>query len=386
MSKLKHAVQLSTEKFDIDLLDSSNYVGVDNLLPNKMGKGEARSFPKTGKLNSFNSGDILIGNIRPYLKKIWLADHSGGASPDVLVLRVGTNYDSNFIFQILKNDAFFGYIMRGSKGTKMPRGDKDHILEFDLPNVEFSIQKQYGNFYRCIDLLVRNNNFIINKHHDVLKRLYKYLFCNSISKNSKFQENQKLSVIVDQITTGLNPRSNFKLGVGENFYVTIKNIENGSIILNEKCDKIDSSALQIIQKRSKLEIGDVLFTSIEPVGLTYLIQEPPRNWNINESVFSIKRKKTFNFPSYLYYLLSSIEMKNYARNVSTGSIHKGIRHTELLNFEFTLPDRSFIRFFEDQASPILKEIHRLKQENFNLEIMATQFLVPFTQQQIHIGS
>ena len=88
-------------------------------------------------------------------------------------------------------------------------------------------------------------------------------------------QNLSLGEVVANTGTGLNPRDNFVLGEGDNFYVTIKKIEQGKIILDSKCDKISDESLQIINKRSDLKVGDILFTSIEPVGITYLILEKP---------------------------------------------------------------------------------------------------------------
>ena len=132
-------------------------------------------------------------------------------------------------------------------------------------------------------------------------------------------EVKELSEVITRSGTGLNPRDNFKLGSGNNYYITIKSIKNGKIIFDDKCDKIDDEALKIINKRSQLQAGDILFTSIEPVGVTYLLHEKPTNWDINESVFTIRANTERVTPEYLYMLLSSIEMQAFTKNVSAGS-------------------------------------------------------------------
>lgn len=84
--KLGEVCQYSTRRFDVNKLSKDNYVGVDNLLKNYCGKVPASSLDKIMSAVAYNPHDVLIGNIRPYLKKIWLADSIGGASGDVLVL------------------------------------------------------------------------------------------------------------------------------------------------------------------------------------------------------------------------------------------------------------------------------------------------------------
>lgn len=126
----------STERVDSVLLDENNFVGVDNLLPEKRGKKAAEYAPNTATLTKFAEGDVLIGNIRPYLRKIWLASNTGGASGDVLVLRIKEAFQSElldeYFYYLLSSENFFHFNIANSKGSKMPRGDKKAILRYNL--------------------------------------------------------------------------------------------------------------------------------------------------------------------------------------------------------------------------------------------------------------
>lgn len=88
----------------------------------------------------YRKGDILIGNIRPYLKKIWLADRDGICSPDILVLRP-SNISSSCMYNLIATDTFFSYMMTGAGGSKMPRGDKKQVMEYPL-QVPQSVKEQ----------------------------------------------------------------------------------------------------------------------------------------------------------------------------------------------------------------------------------------------------
>lgn len=119
-------------------------------------------------------------------------------------------------------------------------------------------------------------------------------------------EQRKLGDVVIQITTGLNPRDNFTLNSGgKNYYVTIKNFEHGILHLDEKCDLVDDNALALIQARSDLKKDDILFTSIGRVGDCYLIKNTPKDWNINESVFSLRPNTNVVEPEYLFHTIHS---------------------------------------------------------------------------------
>ena len=126
--------QYSKTRISSDYLDKSNYVGVDNLLQNRAGRVDSNYVPTSGNLTEYHKDDILIGNIRPYLRKIWLADRTGGTNGDVLVIHP-TDDATNpcYLYQVLTDENFFQYNIQHSKGAKMPRGSKPQILRYHVP-------------------------------------------------------------------------------------------------------------------------------------------------------------------------------------------------------------------------------------------------------------
>ena len=124
----------SDSRISIDELDEDNYVGVDNLLQNKAGKTISNYLPSSGNYSEYRENDILIGNIRPYLKKIWMADNCGGANADVLVIRLSNEgVLPKYLYYLLSSDKFFSYNMQHAKGSKMPRGSKQAIMNYSIP-------------------------------------------------------------------------------------------------------------------------------------------------------------------------------------------------------------------------------------------------------------
>ncbi len=148
-------------------------------------------------------------------------------------------------------------------------------------------------------------------------------------------EEKTLGEVIIRNATGLNPRKNFKLGTGENYYVTIKNIRNGSLDFSS-CEKIDDEAMALIRNRSDLRRGDLIMASIGNVGDAFLLEEEPVNWNINESVFALRPSKEV-VPRYLFYVLTSDASKAYLESNSTGSSFKSIKLTELRQLPIPLP-------------------------------------------------
>jgi type I restriction enzyme, S subunit len=120
------------KKISLDKLTINNYISTENLLQDFSGVAISSKLPDVKSVTHFRENDILISNIRPYLKKIWSATFEGGASNDVIVVRAKENTNNNFLTYLLKNEKFINYVMQGAKGVKMPRGDISLIKKYPL--------------------------------------------------------------------------------------------------------------------------------------------------------------------------------------------------------------------------------------------------------------
>lgn len=147
-------------KIDVSKLDHRTYISTENMLPNKGGITEASSLPTTVKTQAFMVGDVLLSNIRPYFKKIWFADFDGGCSNDVLVFRAKEGVSKRFLYYILADDTFFDYSMATSKGTKMPRGDKSSIMQYEVPEFSLDDQEKIAGLLEALDYKIKLNNEI----------------------------------------------------------------------------------------------------------------------------------------------------------------------------------------------------------------------------------
>lgn len=164
MSRLRDYAIYVEEKIENSKLTNENYIGVDNLLPYRCGIKQSNYKPVDGNSTHFKKNDILIGNIRPYFKKIWLVTFEGGCSPDVLCIRPNNPKHSKYLYSCLSQDAFFDYDMAGSKGSKMPRGDKNHIMNFQLEIPENYIS--IGDLIISIENQIKRNNEMVQKLQD----------------------------------------------------------------------------------------------------------------------------------------------------------------------------------------------------------------------------
>lgn len=128
----------SKDRVAVSELNTSTYFSTENMLPGKAGATEAASLPATPQTTACHNGDTLISNIRPYFKKIVYCNDECGCSTDVLCFTPVQSKYAAYLFSTLYADKFFAFMVAGSKGTKMPRGDKQQIMSYPvaLPSEE----------------------------------------------------------------------------------------------------------------------------------------------------------------------------------------------------------------------------------------------------------
>ena len=180
--------QYSTERIDANRVDAENYVGVDNLLPNKQGKTISEYVPEEGKIIAFREGDILIGNIRPYLKKIWRATNTGGTNGDVLVVRSDDTVDSEYLYYCLSSDRFFYFDMNHAKGAKMPRGDKGAIMQFEVPVPPLEVQREIVRVLDNFTLLRQELSEKLSAELAARRKQYEYYRDELLTFNDDIQK------------------------------------------------------------------------------------------------------------------------------------------------------------------------------------------------------
>ena len=174
--KLSDIAEYVNDRINSDDISLEEYITTDCILQNKAGRDIATNLPPNScNLTRYKEGDVLIANIRPYLRKIWFADKQGGASADVLVFRAKQGHDPRFLYAVLLQDSFYDYVMKGKKGSKMPRGDKEQIMRYEFPDSNIP-ESFIGEYIYNLDRKIVLNR-AINQNLEVLaKLLYDYWF------------------------------------------------------------------------------------------------------------------------------------------------------------------------------------------------------------------
>ncbi len=174
--RLGDVLKYINDKISIQKINVNNYISTENMLPNFGSVIQASNIPRVSKVNRFDRNDILLSNIRPYFKKIYYTNENGGCSNDVLVLRCNENWNSKFLYYSLANDNFIDYVMSGAKGTKMPRGDKNHIMNYKIREINNKEQKSIAKILSDLDDKIETNNKINKTLEEMAQALFKQWF------------------------------------------------------------------------------------------------------------------------------------------------------------------------------------------------------------------
>ena len=231
---LGDVAEYSQTRVDASSLNASSFVGVDNLVADKDGRVDATYMPNTERLTAYEEGDILLGNIRPYLKKVWKATNSGGCSGDVLTVRISESFkkivSSDYLYYLLSSDEFFSYNMQHAKGAKMPRGNKTSILNYQIPipcpdNPKKSLEIQ-AEIVRILDTFTELTTELTTELN-ARKKQYNYYRDQLLSFEEGEVEWKTLGGI-GRIVTGRTPKSSDKSAWGDEVdFVTPSDIKNG---------------------------------------------------------------------------------------------------------------------------------------------------------------
>jgi len=181
---LEDVAEFQKKRISSDLLNNNNYISTENILQNFEGIQYSSSIPTNTNVIEYQKGDILLSNIRPYLKKVWFSDRKGGCSADVFVLR-GDKCDQHFLYYVIASDRFINYVMSGVKGVKMPRGDKNQMKKYAFSIPTNTEQRKIAKFLSMLDERIKLQNKIIEDLKKLKSAIYQEMFGSLVAQTLK---------------------------------------------------------------------------------------------------------------------------------------------------------------------------------------------------------
>ena len=356
--KLSEICEYTMGKVPVGMLNEKNYISTENMLPNKGGISRASTLPSVAQAQEYKTGDVLVSNIRPYFKKIWHAEFEGGCSNDVLVFRARGNTDPGFLYYVLSNDEFFKYSMATSKGTKMPRGDKRAIMEYEVPKYPLSVQRKIASLLRTIDEKIVINNAINNNLEQQTMAMYTEKFENTSNSDRQTCRADEYFDIAIGKTPPRKETEWFSHNPSDVTWVSISDMGSCGLYISSSSEQLTPEAVErynvkIVPDNTvllsfKLTVGRIAITDGE--------------MTTNEAIAHFKTdNKTIN--EYLYCYLKRF---NYQTMGSTSSIATAVNSKIIKSMPFVVPTENELTKFHEFAAPMfdliksnLKEIDRL---------------------------
>ena len=295
------------------------------------------------------------------------------------IIRPKENKYAAIISAYLQSTLFRKYIQKQAKGTSINNIRNEHLANFTLYIPFDNNLVLFSSFYCNLDRKITLNRSLNHNLEAIAKQLYDYWFVQFDfpdengkpykSSGGKMLWNEKLKreipegwndcVLGDyigRITNGLNPRNNFVLGNGRNYYVTIRSLI-GTTIDWDNCDRCDDEALAKINSRSQLQVGDIIFSAIGTIGRTYHIIEEPSNWSISETSFTLRAKE--NIPNDFFYgMLCSEEIQIKADKAAMGSTLRCLVMESLCSLQYIKIPEITMQSFSAKVSALYKQINR----------------------------
>ena len=365
---LSDVSKVQNKKIPVQKLNITDYISTENLLPDFSGVTCASNLPNVNSVTEFLPDDILLANIRPYLKKAWSATRKGGASNDVIVFRSRDNVKQRFLSIRIRSDAFIDYVMSGAKGVKMPRGDVAQMKTFPFPLPEPAEQQKIAECLGSLDDLITAHSAKLEALQDHKKGLLQKLFPAEGQTTPKLRfpgfegewEERPLGKWIEEY------REN---SISENQYEVLTSSRQG--LIRQK-DYYDNTRLT---DRSNLG-----FNIIPPDYVTYRSRSDDRRFYFNENTLGITGVISIYYPvfrikngvnKFFIELFSHYQELIGRRSIGTSQTVLSI--TELKKIKLPIPDKAeqqkiatCLSSLDDQIAAQTDQIAALKEHKQGL--------------------
>ena len=266
-----------------------------------------KELAKTGI--EFESGDVLFGKLRPYLKNWLLPDFNGVAVGDWWVLKP-VSTDGNFLYRLIQTSEFMS-VANVSSGSKMPRSDWALVSKtyFSIPP-DIAEQQKIGAFFRDID----NTITLHQRKLESMKLLKKSLLQKMFPKSGETVPEVRFPGFTDaweqrKFEDIAKRRSDSTISSN-----SLPCVEYEDVISEQGTLNKDISQKELAKTGIEFESGDVLFGKLRPYLKNWLL--PDFNGVAVGDWWVLKPVSTDG--NFLYRLIQTSEFMSVA-NVSSGS-------------------------------------------------------------------
>jgi type I restriction enzyme S subunit len=382
-------VDFVSDKTGTEEAKLATYISTENMEPNFGGVKNAKSMPERGSVNKFKVDDILFSNIRTYFKKVWYAKFDGYCSNDVLVFRTKDKRVllPSYLHNLCRWEQFTEFSIRTSKGAKMPRGDKDALIQFEFYLPPLKEQQLIAEFLNNLDdriALLRQTNQTLEQ---MAHAFFRSWFINYEPVNTK--QKGKTCEGIDYETALLFPDDfvDSELGkIPKGWGISeLKDIclvtkgcsykgeglsdEEGDLMYNLGCfsdneiyafNKVKKYTGEYKERHEVIE-GDIILANTDitqnrtMLGKPLIIPFTDKKAFISHHLFKLNLKDVL-YKNYLFFALKDSLFRNRVSGYAIGTTVLALPKDAFEKFKVVLPNVELLKKYNNITSPLLKKI------------------------------
>jgi len=306
------------------LQNAVTYIGLENLTQNT---GEITGNIVTEKpseikslKNVFKPDDLLYGKLRPNLNKVWIADRNGICSTDIFVIRpIGGQAIPALYGYIFRSARFNEAVLSQLKGAQLPRIGWSSFAELQIPLPPLEVQKEIVAEIEGYQKVIDGARAVIDNYRPHIPILPAWPIV-------------ELSKVCD-VRDGTHDSPKYVLDGYP--LITSKNLKNGYIDFTD-INLISREDLDSINKRSKVDPGDILMPMIGTIG-NPVIADTSREYAV-KNVALIKFYSESRIDNrFLKDVLASAEMQSRFELQASGSTQRFIPLNFIRSLQIPLP-------------------------------------------------
>ena len=349
--KLGIIANIISERVRISDATMDNYISTENMINDFGGVEKAEKLPVVSSINSFIQNDILFSNIRTYFKKVWLSKFNGTVSPDVLVFRAKEKICINkYLYYTLCNSDFTEYSVLTSKGAKMPRGDKDALLNYNILLPPLPEQTAIASILSSLDDKID----LLHRQNATLEKMAETLFRQWFVEEAKEEwENCILEDLCTKINSGGTPSTKIESYYNGhiNWYSTKELNDNYLFESISKItqDGLDNSSAKLFPKGTIL----IAIYAAPTVGRLGILGN---QGSFNQAACGLITNESICCKEFIYLFLKN--QRDELNAMASGSAQQNLNVGKIKTYPAFIPDDLTMTKFKKSVIPLFDKIEK----------------------------
>ena len=332
----------------------------------------------------FKSGDILYGKIRPYFKKVYKPQFSGICSTDILIIKSSSEevVTQEYLYQLIKTQAFTDKAVETSSGTKMPRADWNSLEQVEYTFPPLQEQKSIASILSALDDKIELNLQMNNTLEEMAMALYKHWFVDF----GPFQDGEFVASELGEIPKGWEVKKLgelFKLKHGFAFKGKHFQLEERDELLLTPGNFQSSGGIKFNWGKQKFYSGDFpndyiltkgdlvialtdLTQSCEILGAPAIIPDNDYKYLHNQRLGLVTDLSPQFSNEFIYCTANSRDFRSFIRNSKTGSTVSHTSPTRIYDYKIALPPQGLEINFMEELKNLLELTFTNSSENKTL--------------------